>query len=142
MVFVDGENLAIRFDAMLKERGMKPRAEAVYVPDVLVWAPELSGRDDGFVTHMHIVRRHFYTSVQGDEVKLDAIERKLKDVGIEAPRVFKKVKGERRKRVDVSLATDMLLHASRKHYDVAVLVTGDEDFVPLVRSRELGGRRR
>jgi uncharacterized LabA/DUF88 family protein len=53
-------------------------------------------------------------------------------LGIEAPRVFQKRKGERRKRVDVSLATDMLLHASRKHYDVAVLVTGDQDFVPLV----------
>ena len=53
-------------------------------------------------------------------------------MGLEAPRVFKKEKGERAKRVDISLATDMLTHAHRKNYVVAVLVAGDEDYIPLV----------
>jgi uncharacterized LabA/DUF88 family protein len=81
---------------------------------------------------VRVIRRHYYTSVQGDNPKVHDVERKLKELGIEAPRVFQKQKGKPRKRVDVSLATDMLLHASRKHYDAAVLITGDEDFVPLV----------
>jgi len=35
----------------------------------------------------------------------------------------------------------MLLHATRKHYDVAVLVAGDEDYVPLVRAVQGEGAR-
>ena len=56
----------------------------------------------------------------------------LKSIGIEAPRVFKKTKGRRSKRIDISLATDMLSHAHRGNYDIAILVAGDEDYVPLV----------
>ena len=43
--------------------------------------------------------------------------------------------------MDITLATDMLLHATRKHYDVAVLVAGDEDYVPLVRAVQGEGAR-
>jgi hypothetical protein len=43
MLFVDGENLAIRFGALLNDRGMKQHAEAVYEPNVFVWSPDLSG---------------------------------------------------------------------------------------------------
>ena len=50
------------------------------------------------------------------------------------PRVFRKDKVKGSKRVDISLATEMLVHATRKHYDIAVLVAGDEDYVPLVRA--------
>ncbi|MBC8725818.1 NYN domain-containing protein [Paraburkholderia sp. 31.1] len=61
------------------------------------------------------------------------IQESLKDLGLEAPRVFKKPSKEQRsKGVDITLCTDMLLHASRKHYDIAVLVSGDGDFVPLI----------
>ena len=43
------------------------------------------------------------------------------------------------KGVDVKLATDMLLHASRDNYDVAVLVSGDTDFVDVVQGvKDLG----
>ncbi len=43
------------------------------------------------------------------------------------------------KGVDVKLATDMLLHASRDNYDVAILVSGDTDFVDMVQAvKDLG----
>ena len=43
------------------------------------------------------------------------------------------------KGVDVKLATDMLLHASRENYDVAILVSGDTDFVDVVQGvKDLG----
>ena len=46
----------------------------------------------------------------------------------------------RSKRVDITLATDMLLHATRNNYDIAVLVAGDEDYVPLVEAVQGEGR--
>jgi uncharacterized LabA/DUF88 family protein len=53
--------------------------------------------------------------------------------------VFKKT-GGRSKRVDVSLATEMLRHGAHHNYDIAVLVTGDEDFIPLVQAVQSEGR--
>jgi uncharacterized LabA/DUF88 family protein len=35
----------------------------------------------------------------------------------------------------------MLVHAARKHYDIAVLVAGDEDYIPRVRAVQLEGPR-
>ena len=84
--------------------------------------------------HRNVLRKYYYTSIKGDEKKIvDCID-ELKAHGIEAPRVFKKTKSRGSKRVDISLATDMLSHAFRKNYDIAVLVAGDEDYVPLVKA--------
>jgi uncharacterized LabA/DUF88 family protein len=48
------------------------------------------------------------------------------------PVVFRKAKGSRSKGVDITLTKDMLTHAFHDHYDVAVLVTGDADYEPVV----------
>jgi uncharacterized LabA/DUF88 family protein len=87
------------------------------------------------------VRKYYYTALQGDQQRLGEIEEKLKGLEFEAPQVFKKDKQRGSKRVDIALATDMLLHAARKHYDAAVLVAGDEDYVPLVRAVQGEGGR-
>ena len=58
-----------------------------------------------------------------------------------APFVFKKEKGRKSKQVDISLATDMLTHAFRKNYDMAILVAGDEDYIPLVKAVMSEGRK-
>lgn len=43
------------------------------------------------------------------------------------------------KGVDIKIATDMLLHAARNTYDVAILVSGDTDFVDMVQGvKDLG----
>ena len=130
MIFVDGENLAIRYGAMLKEKKVSPRSDMVYVPNILAWSTSLNLQHGTPA----VMRKYYYTSVQGDRVKVGEIEEKLKGVGIETPRVFKKTKDKGSKGVDITLTIDMLLHATRKHYDVAVLVAGDEDYVPLVRA--------
>jgi NYN domain-containing protein len=141
MIFVDGENLAIRCGNALKSSGQAPRAEVQCEPDLFVWSPDLNRRPNQFPPP-HVMRRYYYTSVKGgDEPRIEDIQARLKTLGIETPRVFRKAKGERRKQVDISLATDMLVHATRKHYDVAVLVAGDEDHVPLVRAVQLEGAR-
>ena len=38
------------------------------------------------------------------------------------------------------MATEMLTHAHRKNFDVAVLVAGDEDYVPLVEAVKREGQ--
>lgn len=88
-----------------------------------------------------MIRKYYYTSVPDDGVRIDQTELKLKSVGIEAPRVFRKDKTKGSKRVDISLSTDMLTHAAHQHFDIAVLVAGDEDYVPLVRAVQGEGAR-
>lgn len=136
MMFVDGENLSIRYAALL---GGNPKADHVrFEPDVFVWSdylitPRFSG--------LQIVRKYYYTSTLGDRDEVDRVTDKLKGLGIEAPRVFHKKKGQRAKRVDITLAVDMLSLAHNHSYEVAILVAGDGDYVPLVEEIQRRGRR-
>lgn len=45
------------------------------------------------------------------------------------------------KEVDVSLACEMLEHALMNHFDVAVVVSGDRDFVPAMQKVQAAGKR-
>lgn len=49
--------------------------------------------------------------------------------------------GERQKGVDVDMACNVMYHAAAGNFDVAVLVTGDGDFVPLVEFLKIMGKR-
>ena len=112
----------------------------LYIPDVAVWTPALFQMNVPMDT-TSIIRTYFYTATKGAQPEIAEVERQLKEKGIEAPRVFHKHKTKGSKQVDISLATDMLLHAARKHYDIAVLVAGDEDYVPLVEAVQGEGAR-
>ncbi len=126
MMFIDGENLAIRYKEMLAN-GRQPHNHVLHKPDVAVWTQHANMRN-----RYSVVRNYYYTSSPGDEQERESVLVALKDVGIQQPRVFHKPRSGRSKRVDITLCTDMLSHAHRKNYDLAVLVTGDEDYVPLV----------
>jgi uncharacterized LabA/DUF88 family protein len=137
MVFVDGENLSIRYGNTLASQNEKPQKHVYYLPNVYAWSVSLNN----VCARRNVLRKYYYTSIKGDEKKIvDCID-ELKAHGIEAPRVFKKTKNRGSKRVDISLATDMLSHAFRKNYDIAVLVAGDEDYVPLVKAVQSEGCR-
>lgn len=134
MIFIDGENLAKRYKNMLGND--KPHTHVNYSPDVYVWSHFLNfnpGRD--------IVRKYYYTSIVACPDDITKTVEELKKIGIEAPRVFKRTNTRPAKQVDISLSVDMLTHAHRKNYDVAVLVAGDEDYVPLVEAVMAEGRR-
>jgi hypothetical protein len=135
MMFVDGENLAKRYGSLLGSDS--PKAHVVYGPDVYVWSP-LASRIHG---PQDYIRRYYYTSAPGDQPAREAIAETLRGTGIEAPNIFHRPRSGRSKRVDITLATDMLTHAHRDNYDVAVLVAGDEDYVPLVEAVKAEGRR-
>jgi len=137
MVFVDGENLAVRYGSILQSSGRHAPSHVQYELGVYVWSQGLNN----LCFRGGVVRRHYYTSVQGDTDRVIEVVDRLKAAGIEAPNVFKKTKTKGSKRVDVSLTTDMLLHAARKNFEVAILVAGDEDYVPLVEAVKSEGRR-
>lgn len=134
MLFADGENFAIRYENMLRVSMGRPGTE--HEPGILVWSEEL-GR---FCNAIRVRRKHYYTSVVGDEPRLLEITDTLKRSGIEAPRVFKRTKDRASKRVDISLATEMLGHAHRGNYDVAVLIAGDQDYLPLIEAVQREGK--
>lgn len=134
MMFIDGENLAKRYAAMRGEE--RQRIHVSFMKDVYVWSP-LANRSNG---PAQIIRRHYYTSAPGDLPARTAIEDQLRVTGIEAPHVFYRSKSGRSKRVDITLATDMLTHAHRKNFDIAVLVAGDADYVPLVEAVKREGQ--
>lgn len=137
MVFVDGENLAIRYGKMLANKGSTPADHIRYEPDIYVWSTGLNN----ICFTGAVIRKYYYTSLQGDTQRLVEIEEDLKAAGIETPRVFKKKRNQRTKRVDISLATDMLMHASHRNIDIAVLIAGDEDYMPLVEAVKSEGCR-
>lgn len=74
MIFVDGENLAMRFGEMFtaNTKGMvsQPQRPGIrYEPGVAVWSQFF-----GSPPWATVVRRNFYTSLQGDEPTWDRIE--------------------------------------------------------------------
>lgn len=138
MVFVDGENLAIRCKAMLDAGSHTLEPNAQFRENVYAWSHLLTR--NMVVANGALLRTYYYTAVQGDHPLVEDVEKDLKQLGIAAPRVFKKERGKRSKRVDITLATDMLLHATRNNYDIAVLVAGDDDYVPLIDAVQAEGR--
>lgn len=136
MIFVDGENLTIRFQELLGEKQPEPHVK--YLRDVFVWS-----RYANIAHHINceVVRKFYYTAVQGDDNRQKEVLEILKEAGIESPIIFKKPKGRSSKRGDISLSTDMLNHAQKNHYDIAILVAGDDDYVPLVQSVKKEGKR-
>src|SRR3569833_2645494 len=80
MMFIDGENLAIRYKAQLGTE--QPASHVVHVPSVMLWSAYAS-RIQG---PQNYIRRYYYTSCQGDNLRRDEIAAQLKRLGIEAPR--------------------------------------------------------
>ncbi len=138
MMFVDGENLTLRAQKIAAKENVNLEAGKFYEPDVFVWAKGDFG-NESTITDWHrvldlgcgSVRSYYYTSVQGDDDELDRVRAALWEIGFQ-PEVFKKQKGQKSKGVDITLTKDLLLHAFHNHYDIAVLVAGDADYIPLI----------
>lgn len=129
MVFIDGENLALRYAWLRHERPSLPAPDHVlFKKDVFVWTRFLL---NVCVTN-NVIRKYCFTSMAGDNDKRIEAAFDLKELGIEAPMVFPKDKKKGSKQVDISLATEVMAQVVRKNINAIVLVAGDEDYVPLV----------
>jgi uncharacterized LabA/DUF88 family protein len=133
MQFVDGENLTIRAQEMLKSSGVDLAESRNHKRDCFVWPGDNYAAFGGSLyLEERPIRSFYYTSAVGDEPMLRQIREHLWSLGFE-PHVFKKAKRNvKAKGVDIALTKDMLSHAFRGNYSAAVLVAGDGDYVPLV----------
>lgn len=136
MIFVDGENLAIRYKHHIQEHNIDVPDHVKHVEDVYVWSDLANQRNH---TACSLVRSYYYTCARGDHGKIEQLSDELLDCGISDPRVFKKEK-KTSKRVDITLITETLSHAFNDNYEIAVLVAGDEDYVPLVQELKRSGK--
>jgi uncharacterized LabA/DUF88 family protein len=145
MLFVDGENLTIRAQKLAQKNNVSLTEGGYYRKDVFIWLPKLDARIS-LVDHAPIpiqrnaIRAYYYTSMVGDEVQIASVRRALWDLGFN-PEVFKKdKKSTRTKGVDITLAKDFLSNAFLNNYDVAILVAGDGDYVPMVNEVKRQGK--
>jgi uncharacterized LabA/DUF88 family protein len=145
MTFVDGENLTFRTQKLLSMDGVVPSEGSYWSKDRFIWRPGSRGTQVISAGSNQLefgpVRCYYYTSVTGDEEALNHVRSTLWNLGF-APRVFKKpIQHEKAKGVDISLTKDMLSHAFNNHYEVAILIAGDGDYVPLVEEVKHLGKR-
>lgn len=148
IAFVDGENLTIRYQSLLKD-GRKPRQDTVHIPDIFVWQPEI-GRP---IIDTDMIRINYYTSMVGDD---DAIASTRETIAAQKydgqgdyygycqlyPRVYKKPRKSTKSRlVDINITIDVMRHANTDAVDVVYLFSGDGDFVELVEEVGRSGKK-
>ena len=138
MMFVDGENFMYRGLAVAKEAGLRLPSCDYYRPDAFLWIPgtnpveAFTGDSRELLLHPQSIRSHYYTSVVGDDAARVEVRRILRGIDFD-PHVFKKPRQDAKsKGVDIALTTDVLSHAFMGNYDVAVIIAGDGDYIPLV----------
>jgi uncharacterized LabA/DUF88 family protein len=139
MMFVDGENFAIRGRAIATAEGFTFEEGELYRQSVFLWLPQIKARTNlaeetsSLKLQSTAVRAFYYTSVTGSDETVLEVRRSLRALDFD-PVVFKRPSDPNRKAkgVDISLTKDMLGNAFMSNYDVAFLVAGDGDYVPLV----------
>ncbi|MDE1852226.1 MAG: NYN domain-containing protein [Thaumarchaeota archaeon] len=94
-----------------------------------------------------LVRAYYYDALPDPSEpgyqKQEEYIRKVKDndfVEARLGRVKRSQEGARQKGVDALIAIDMLSKAYEDHFDVAVLLAGDDDFLDLVRAVKNAGK--
>jgi len=142
MIFIDGENIVMRFQEMCKIYKVCDHNypdNAKHEKDVYLWYSHMVP-DIGL---HEIVRCTLYTYVQGSDCDRDRIESDIKKLkfwrhgnstlpNTITPKIFIKRKGMKAKGVDISISVDALSHAAKDHYDTAVILSGDGDYLRLI----------
>lgn len=132
MVFIDFRNI---YDSCRNFTGSdKIRMDLFRLTQILVGSRDLIG---AYVFDATI------KGVSADEETL-IIHNELSDNGFRVMNRESMVKRNGdyvQKEVDVSLACEMLEHALLNHFDIAIVVSGDRDFVPAMQKVQAAGKR-
>jgi uncharacterized LabA/DUF88 family protein len=141
-ILADGENLVLRYQASLEEGGKKTD-ETYHIKDILVWHSQITR---AFL--MEVVRVSYYTTQVGDDAALELTRNQIasysysykrprevyRGQGRLCPYVFKKERNTKKtKSVDINLTIDALRHTYNDSLDTLFLLSGDGDYVPLIR---------
>lgn len=142
-VFVDGENLVMRYQAMVEE-GWKPKKDVAHILDTFVWHPRVTKW-----SCMDIQRVSYYTSATGDQKRLAEIRTQIAKTTYEfshdtdpdtpegsmqlVPRIFHKSSKSRKTRnVDINIVIDVMRAAHLSTAEMLLILSGDGDYLPLV----------
>ncbi|MDZ8241574.1 MAG: NYN domain-containing protein [Nostoc sp. ChiQUE01a] len=149
MLFIDGENLVCRYQAMITQ-GSVPKQPEIHFhdKDIYIWTP-LKNFTEESEYHNEIIRAYYYTSVIGDENKLHNVFESLKKIQIVAakpqtlyPVIFKKARKEiKAKGVDIQMTVDILSHVYQNNVDTVCLLSGDGDYLPVIKEIISKGKR-
>jgi len=149
LIFIDGENLATRYQAMVKE-GREPSPSNIVFGEYFVWNP-LAIRQ-----FMCNVRRvSYYTSVVGDDDRVKQAKRDISGVDFTCqletnlsrtarifPIVRKKDKKNKKEGIcDVNITVDVMRACYRDHARSIWLFSGDGDFIQLFQEVAHSGKR-
>lgn len=141
MLFVDGENATIRGQQLADARGIVLTEGTHFLRNVFLWM-----KGEGHATRALVpwlggvgvqdkaVRAFYYTSQFGDDDALNRTREFLWNLGFTAE-VFKRSrnsKSEKAKGVDIALTKDLLSNAFLDNDDVAVIISGDADYRPVI----------
>jgi uncharacterized LabA/DUF88 family protein len=149
--FADGENLVMRYQAMLKA-GAKPRNGVVHENDCFVWHPEITNW-----SMFDFIRFNYYTSTAGDSPKVERLKDLICDVqyaysythddGAPAatsnliPHVFHKPsKNVKARNVDLQISIDVLRATHLPSVDILFILSGDGDYIPLIEEAARHGK--
>jgi uncharacterized LabA/DUF88 family protein len=147
-MFVDGENLVVRFQKML-EAGKTKAPDVVHIKDRFVWHPETA-----FYANYEVQRVSYYTSSSGDQCAIDSLWDEIQNavyhwqsesghlIAPVTPKVFhKKTKEEKSRHIDIAITLDVLVATFTHNLDAVILVSGDRDYIPLVKEVARRGKR-
>lgn len=141
IALVDGENLVARYQAML-EAGAQPAAEGLlHRKDIFVWQSYVSRW-----TEMDLRRVSYFTSFVGSDEDGESIEDQIgqmthmshglgyRGVATLIPRVYRRRRDSRKTRVvDIAITIDFMNALADPQVDAIFLISGDGDFLHLIR---------
>lgn len=150
-VFVDGENLVMRYQAMVAA-GARAKAKVIHIPDVFVWHPEITTW-----SCMDIVRVTYYTSTTGDQKRLSELRAQVADVTFDynydpsddvqsgmaqlVPKIFhKSARSQKTRNVDINIVIDVMRTAHLDSANLLYIISGDGDYLPLVEEAARHGK--
>jgi uncharacterized LabA/DUF88 family protein len=148
LIFVDGENLSIRYQEMIKA-GRIPAPDNIVIDKCFVWNPRI-------LMHQlwNIKRLAYYTSVVGDDDKVRTVREQIssnifscqdgrsQQTGQFVPFVRKRTRGGKKESIcDIAIAVDVMRACYRDHADTIWLFSGDGDFVQLFQEVVHSGKR-
>lgn len=140
ILFVDGENLVMRYQEMLAA-GKQPDEPIIHVPDVFVWHPGFMRWND----LNSVIRVSYYTSVVGDDQRVAEVKKIIAGQtymsptdngavnGQLIPVVFKKPsRSQKTRNVDIQIVIDVMRYAFTDEIDRVYIASGDGDYLPLL----------
>jgi uncharacterized LabA/DUF88 family protein len=146
MLFIDGENLVMRYQDMISHGFVTREDNIFYKKDTFLWSSNIPlPTPNPKLTNIDIVRAYYYTCVAGGIEKQEEIENVIRKTELPRtstlgnsqmlfPVVYKKSRQNvKAKGVDIRMTIDILSHTYNNNLDTVCFFTCDGDFEPVMK---------